>query len=183
MSQPARTHKLLSAEEFAQLSFEGKAELVDGVVVQSEEMPGAKHSGSAAEIITELNIWARQTRIVRVLPECGYVVARDPDRVRRPDVSVVRRERLPDLPAGYLDLVPDLAVEIVSPNDKAEELADKLEDYRRVGVPLVWVVYPHSRMIVAHTLDKLARIHVGEDVIAGGDVLPGFECPIARFFP
>ena len=70
-----------------------------------------------------------------------------PGLVRRPDVSFIRRGRLPGdvSPEGWVRIPPDLAVEVVSPNDSAEELEEKLDDYRKAGVPLVWVIYPKAR--------------------------------------
>ena len=76
----------------------------------------------------------------------------DPGLVRRPDVSFVRYGRFPGgvLPKGWAKIPPDLAVEVVSPNDTAYELEEKLEDYQKVGVPLVWVIYPNSRTVRVH---------------------------------
>ena len=66
--------------------------------------------------------------------------------VRRPDVSFIRRGRLPGdvSPDGWIKIPPDLAVEVVSPNDVVEELEAKLEDYQKARIPLVWVIYPEA---------------------------------------
>jgi Uma2 family endonuclease len=182
MVRPDPQQKRLTAEEFAQLSFEGKVELIDGYIVREAEVPGAKHGHVAANIAFELRAWTRQSGGGIVLVEAGYIIQRQPDRVRLPDVSFVRGPGTVDLPEGYFERAPDLAVEIVSPNDKAGDLEEKLEDYRQIAVPMVWVVFPATRTVIAHTADGLARIHRGADVIHGGEVLPGFERPITSFF-
>ncbi|MCB9535521.1 MAG: Uma2 family endonuclease [Myxococcales bacterium] len=182
MSRAADDQRPMTAEAFAALSLDGRAELVDGVVARREDVPGAKHSRTAVKIAARLEAWAERGDHGPVLAEAGYIVRRSPDRVRLPDVSFVRGERLPELPDGYLELVPDLAVEIVSPNDKANDLEQKLEDYRQLAVPMTWVVHPVTRTVIVHTADGIARILRGADVLRGGDILPGFECPISAFF-
>ena len=78
-----------------------------------------------------------------------------PGMVRRPDVSFIRRGRLPGdvSPDGWIKIPPDLAVEVVSPNDVVEELEEKLEDYQKAGIPLVWVIYPKRRKARVFRLD------------------------------
>lgn len=107
-----------------------------------------------------------------------------PDLVRAPDVSFVRKERLPadGTPKAYWELAPDLAVEIVSPTETATEVRDKVADYLAVGTALVLVVYPARREIVAHTPDDLARTYHVADTFSAPDVLPGFVRPVADLF-
>ena len=108
----------------------------------------------------------------------------DPNRVRIPDVSFTRRERLPDggPPRGHAKVAPDLVVKVVSPNDLAEPLQRKIDDYLAVGIPLVWVVYPECRTVLVHRPDGSAnRLRVG-DQLDGEDVVPGFRCEVAALF-
>ena len=79
-------------------------------------------------------------------------------------------------------VVPDLAIEIVSPTNTADEVADKLEEYFRVGVRSVWVVYPRQCMVYAYTSPKEVRVLTVGDVLDGGDVLPGFSIPVQTIF-
>ena len=81
-------------------------------------------------------------------------------QVRAPDVAFVRKERLPagGIPKVFVELAPDLAVEIISPSETAADIRDKVADYLAAGTPLVLVAYPSRREIVAHTPDDLARL-------------------------
>ena len=81
------------------------------------------------------------------------------------------------------DVVPDLAIEVVSPTDFAEDLLTKLDEYFRAGVSLVWVVYPSLRLI--HVYESMTRIRVATatDELDGGAVLPGFRVAVAALFP
>jgi len=97
----------------------------------------------------------------------------------------VRRERFsPEhLLEGFLRIHPDLAVEVLSPNDTAYEIDEKVEEYLAAGVPLVWVVNPEKRIVEIHRKDGTVSKLRSTDEISGEDVLPGFRCPVAAFFP
>ena len=114
--------------------------------------------------------------------ETGYILATNPDTLRAPDVGFVQKSRLPDgLPQGYIPLAPDLAVEVVSPNDQADEIQRKTGEYLRHGTRLVWVVYPRTKSVVVHTAEKAITVS-GDDMLDGGAVLPGFSLPVAELF-
>lgn len=109
----------------------------------------------------------------------------DPGMIRRPDVSFVKRGRFAGgiLPDGWITLVPDLAVEVVSPRDRASELDEKLADYRVAGIPLTWVIYPKSRSVMIHRHDGTMARLLEADGLSGEEVLPGFQCPIREILP
>jgi Uma2 family endonuclease len=109
---------------------------------------------------------------------------RDPDTVRGPDVFYVRAERIPatGIPEAYWVLAPDVAVEIVSPNDSADEIREKVRDYLTAGTRLVWVIYPRTQEVIVHTPDGLARTYSRNDVLGEFDVLPGFTCAVVELF-
>jgi Uma2 family endonuclease len=118
--------------------------------------------------------------------ELGYrCFSWNPRRVRGADVSFIRADRLTAevLAEGHCTIPPDLAVEVVSPNDLASELNLKIEEYLRAGVGLVWVVDPEIRTVDIYrsngTVDRLRE----NDRLCGEDVVPGFECQVAAFFP
>jgi Uma2 family endonuclease len=95
----------------------------------------------------------------------------------------VRRGKLPEgkPQEGWLTVVPDLVAEVVSPGDEAEDLEQKLLDYREAGIPLIWVIYPKTRS--AQVLTPDARLDVDPDgVLDGRDILPGFTCALADLF-
>jgi Uma2 family endonuclease len=115
--------------------------------------------------------------------ETGFLLARNPDTVRAPDVGFVAKARLPDpIPIQYFPGPPDLAVEVVSPNDSATSIHDKVLDYLHAGTRLVWVVYPEAQNVVAYASVGEAHIHDVDAVLDGGDVLPGFALPVRDVF-
>lgn len=112
----------------------------------------------------------------------GHVVCRNPDTIRAPDVGFVAADRLPEgLPDGYVPFAPDLAVEVMSPHDSADEIQKKVLEYLRYGTRLIWVVYPETRTVTVYTADG-ARIVDENGTLDGGDVLPGFTLPVSRVF-
>jgi len=116
----------------------------------------------------------------------GYACFPDaPGKVRLADVSFVRKDRLPEglTSEGYIYIAPDLAVEVLSPNDLAYEVDNKVAEYLRAGVPLVWVINPEARTVLVHRRDGSVSRLWEEDELSGEDSLPGFRCPLARIFP
>lgn len=117
--------------------------------------------------------------------DLGYACFRDPQEIRKPDVSVVRRERLRELKnknPGYMPIAPDLAVEVISPNDLAGRLNSKLNLYLDAGVKLVWLVSPELGTVAAYTLDGSYKIHRATDLITAAPALANFSCPVGDFF-
>jgi Uma2 family endonuclease len=110
-----------------------------------------------------------------------------PRRVRRADVTFIRRERYPleEIERdGFTTIAPDLAVEVVSPNDLAsKDVEEKVEDYVRAGVSLVWVIYPATRTAYVIRGDGTGYRLRSEDDLTGEDVIPGFRCRVADLFP
>jgi Uma2 family endonuclease len=159
-------------------------ELIDGDWV--EKNMGARASRIALRIGRFLDDHADAHDAGLVFnSECGYkVFPYAPKLVRYPDTSFVRKGRLPndEPPDGHMTIPPDLAVEVVSPNDVAEEIEERLMDYYRVGVPLIWVIYPNARCVrvvrKAGTASQLSE----RDALEGEDVLPGFVLPLAQLF-
>jgi Uma2 family endonuclease len=108
----------------------------------------------------------------------------DPNKIRIPDVSFTRRDRVPKSgPAeGHGWIAPDLVVEFNSPNDSGDYVESKIKDFLAAGVPLIWVAYPQTKTVLVHRNDGTAnRLQVG-DVLDGEDVLPGFRCEVAALF-
>jgi Uma2 family endonuclease len=108
-----------------------------------------------------------------------------PEKIRRPDVSFIAKERLSkDLLAhGYIYIAPDLAVEVLSPNDLAYEVDQKVDEYLSAGVRLIWIVNPEKRTVTIHRPSGTVTKLNDQDVVDGEDVLPGFRCPVHEFFP
>ena len=105
--------------------------------------------------------------------------------VRKPDVSFVRFGRFPDEqpPTGHAVLAPDLAAEVVSPNDLYEEVDRKIEEYVDAGVRLIWVISPENHTVRVYRADGSSLSLREDDELDGEDVLPGFRCPVRDLFP
>jgi len=118
--------------------------------------------------------------------DAGYQCFPDsPRTVRKPDVSFVRGDRLAveEIGDGWLHLVPDLVVEVISPNDLMYEVEEKIEQYRAAGVPLIWVVVPPIRSVrVIRGDGSSVTIREGDEFL-GENVVPGFRCQVADLFP
>lgn len=101
-----------------------------------------------------------------------------------PDLAFVRGERLPPREQwqGFLRLAPDLAVEILSPNDRAGYVTDKVMAYLDAGTQLVWLVDPRRHLVTVYTADRLARLLRSGESLDGGAVLPGFALPLDELF-
>ncbi len=113
----------------------------------------------------------------------GFILNRDPPSVRVPDVAFVSVDDVPvDQPAGFWPGPPDFAVEIVSPNDRPDEVRAKAEHYLAAGTRLVWVVWPRDQTVTVFRADGTsARFHEG-DTLDGEDVVPGFTVPVSALF-
>ena len=178
-----RTRPMTAEELFTLPEGEMQYELVRG---QLREVPmaGWQHGSVEVNIIAIL-VTDRVARTVgrTVSGDTAFVLARDPDTVRIPDVAFVRHERLPPpLVSGRAALAPDLAVEIHSPNDRPGEVQRKVADYFAAGVKFVWLVDPDEQTVEVWTPGGLDRRCTATETIDGGTVIPGFRCPVARFF-
>jgi Uma2 family endonuclease len=165
---------------------DGKSyELVGGQLV--ERTMGAESSYVGGELYFRLRLHCRDRALGLVWPaDNGFqCFAHEPGLVRRPDVSFVRSGRLPGdvAPKGWVRIPPDLAVEVVSPNDLVEVLEEKLDDYRKVEVSLIWVIYPELRKVKVLRGDGSVSELREDDELSGEGVIPGFRCPIREILP
>ena len=178
--------QLLTAEEAWELpEAPGKRfELVRGELLETPAS-GALHNFIVGILFRMLDGFVRPRRLGVVATDgAGYIVSRNPDTIRVPDVSFVSRERVPEggIPESYWPFAPDLAVEIASPGDRASEPREKVREYLRAGGRLVWVVRPRDRSVTVHDSDGGVRELREEDEIDGGNVLLGFQVAVADLF-
>ncbi len=163
---------------------EGLFELVDGKLVEKEV--GAQQAEIAGILDQSMGAFVRTHRLGRVLPEFVFRIDQSRNLQRRPDVAFVSdarwpfRRRVPDVPVW--DMVPDLAIEVVSPNNSADEVQVKRLEYFRAGVSRVWVVYPRQREVHVYTSPTQVQILTADQELDGGDLLPGFRLPLASLF-
>lgn len=174
---------LITAEEFSRLPGNERQELVRGEIVEMMR-PSKEHGKIAAKTATLLQKWVEQGAGGEVGVEAGFILAHDPDTVRGPDVYYVSNDRLAadDKANAFWTVAPDLAVEVVSPSETADEVLEKISDYLAAGAPLVWVIYPRTRKVLVHTPGGMARTYGETDTIEHPDVLPGFSCKVADLF-
>jgi Uma2 family endonuclease len=157
---------------------------LQGGFLLSEQPPGFEHGDVCAEVGVRLRENARRARAGSVVAGVSFVLARDPETVRIPDVAFVRAERVATLAdrSGPFPGAPDLAVEVLSPSNTPGEIHAKVADYLAAGTPLVWVVDWESRSVVTYR-ELLRPIRLsGDDQLDAGEVLPDFTVRVAELF-
>jgi Uma2 family endonuclease len=173
--------ELLADEE---IELEKGFEWVDGHAV--EKAMGLESSLVGGNLITVLGAHVRLNNLGFVFhSEAGYQIpVGSSRRVRKPDVSFVANGRFPDNrpPRGNSRIAPDLAVEVISPNDTSEDIEQRIADFLSVGTRLFWIVYPATRSVWVLRRDGSAARLTEAQELSGEDVVPGFTCPIATLF-
>jgi Uma2 family endonuclease len=115
--------------------------------------------------------------------DTGFVTERDPDSVRGPDISYSSKERLKEVPVGYIEIAPDLLVEVLSPSNTRKQILAKLREYFAKGVKLVWVISPEDRTLTVYRTLNEGRLLHESATVSGEDVLPGFTCRVSDLLP
>jgi Uma2 family endonuclease len=181
MSTQAR---LITAEDLWNMPGDQRRELVRGEL-RVMAPSGFDHGAIITNLAFLLTKHVREHKLGLVLgAETGYVLARKPDVVRGVDVSFVRGDRVPSSgrTVKFFEGGPDLAVEVLSPGDSAEEIEEKVDDYLNSGTPLMWVVNPRRRTITVHRAGRDPQVLRENDSVDGEDVVPGFSCKVADAF-
>jgi len=184
--------KTYTAEEYMRLAqsaeYEGRMiELVDGRIVEMAGGGSGKHGETISEVTFLLLAHVKQHKLGRTTgAETGYILDMEAGirpTVRCPDFAFVSYARAPQpLGEGFVPFAPDLAVEVVSPGNDAEEIHSKVRAFLNAGTRAVWVVYPKSQTVVVHTANT-ARTYEATETLEGGDVLPGFSVTVGDLFP
>jgi Uma2 family endonuclease len=173
----------LSADD---LDDRDRYEIIDGVKV---EMPPMSTDSTAvgAELARLLGNYGVDQNLGRAYPEMLIKLRLPKDRNRRPDVIFVPYTQwgkgVPFPSTNAWDVLPNLCVEVVSPNDGADEIETKIEEYFQAGVQQVWVVYPRHDRVYVYESPALIRRLTPADTLDGGPVLPGFRLPLTELFP
>ncbi len=176
---------LLTAEEFAALPSEGlRLELIRG---EMRAMPPAfaDHGDTVGALHVILGAYIRAQHLGKIYgAETGFLLARNPDTVRAPDIAFIQTSRLtPETSApNWNPVVPDMVVEVVSSRDREREIAEKVQMWLDAGVRMVWVVYRVRRVIEVFRPEQPAIILSERDSLDGMDVVPGFATPVAEIF-
>ena len=184
MDLSSRVSRLTAEDLPYEAPLEGLAELVEGEILR-EPPPGEEHGWVGARLLIPLGRFVEEHRLGRVyLAETGFVLARDPDTVRAPDIAFVSRQRLDaEVRRGpYFEGAPDLAVEVLSPGNASRDMRAKIRDFLTAGSCAVWVVDPSSRTVTVHRRGRRPEILFEADVLDGGAAVPGFRHPVRAIF-
>jgi Uma2 family endonuclease len=180
------TQKLITAEEFFHMPEPpdgSRQELVRGVI-ETMPPPGGQHGYTCAKISRQIGNYVEDRQLGTVVcNDTGWISERAPDTVRGPDVSFWHRQRLPVIPKGYIEVTPDLVVEVVSPSDHYARIQKKVKHYLEKGVRLVWVMDPEDRSVTVYRAERMMSILSENETLGGEDVLPDFTCRVAELFP
>ena len=139
------------------------------------------HSRSMTYTASAFQRFVDERDLGEVLTTPSFLVGANRDQSRKPDVAFVAGP-MPNDPEAILELVPTLAIEVISPNNTAEEMEAKVAEYLAAGTQIVWLTFPESRMVIAFWDDGGAVFKAG-DIITAEPILPGFACPVADLFP
>ena len=174
----------ITGEELAELPNRGPCELVLGRIVPMSPT-GGEHGRIEGNFFRVLDAFARSRQLGKVLVgEVGVFTRRSPDSVRGADVAFISNERYARLEPkrGFLNVPPELVVEVLSPHDSVSGLTQKLREYFAAGVRLVWVADPEAKAVLAYRSLTDVRELRESDRISGDDVLPGFEIEVKALF-
>lgn len=173
-----------AADELLKRSDDGRYEIVNGQLVESTM--GVRESRVAWIINSLIAAFAEPKQLGSgFFSDLGYrCFPFAPDQVRRPDGSFILQARLTAelFTEGFCPIAPDLAIEVVSPNDAYREVEGKVDEYLRAGVRLVWVINPERELVRIHRADGTIAEVSGAGELSGEDVLPGFSAPVAKLF-
>jgi Uma2 family endonuclease len=168
---------LVTAEELERFPDDDyRYELVEGRLIRMSPV-GGEHGRIVVHVLTVLHLHARQERLGIVFTEVGFKLASNPDTVRAPDIAFVRQDRVPSpMPRGFLSGPPDLAIEVLSPDDRASDVSSKVDEYLGHGCSLVVVIDPGKRSVTSYRrLAAPLTVAAFDDVVDVGDVVPGFS--------
>ena len=145
---------------------------------------GEEHGGGVGEVAGQIWSFARTHKLGKVYgAETGFLISRDPDTVRAPDVAFLRAERVPPKPwRSFFRGAPDLVAEVLSPNDRASEVLDKVHQWLEAGCAVVWVVDPERQTVVVYESPDHAVTKTTGDELTCEKLLPGFRLPVAEIF-
>ena len=174
----------VTGEELLRMTWLNPCELVGGRIVRMTPT-NPTHGRIEVNVAVALSRYARTQKLGVVMAgEVGVFTTRDSDTVSAPDVLFLSHERdvLRTRRDGFLEVAPDLVVEILSPTDRPDAVRRKLDEYFAAGVRMAWVVDPVTRTVRVHRPGGDVRSVAAGEVMAGEDVLPGFVLPVDEVF-
>lgn len=174
---------LVTAEELQRMGSDYRYELVEGRLVPMSPI-APLHGTVVTAFLLLLGPHVKAHRLGALGPEIGFKLATDPDTVFAPDIGFIRRERIPaaGFAPGFWQGPPDLAVEVLSPNDRASEVRTKIDDYLHAGTLAVVVVDPDEQNVTVHRRLAASVTLSVDDTLDLDDVVAGFSCLVRDIF-
>lgn len=168
----------VTADELERMPLSYPAELYNGRVVP--KMANLEHGLIQSNIIGELRSYLKRNPVGYVATDTNFRLWSDrPKESRNPDVCFISNARKPKDLRKFPEMAPDLAVEVVSPDDSFGKVMDKVDPYLQQGTQIVWLVFPYTREVLVCTSEEK---HSVRDVLTAPDLLPGFELPLDEVF-
>lgn len=173
----------ISAQQFFLMEEnEVKLELVHGKVVEMTPV-GFRHAAIVAQLIAKLIPFVEANKLGKIVTELGFVLSRNPDIVRAPDIAFICTRHLKiDNQEGFFDGAPDMAIEVLSPTDSISEMVKKTQDYLSGGTSEVYLVDPNTKSVQAHRGSKKIERFEGSEFLRFTGPLRGFEIEINAIF-
>lgn len=177
-----RTARLVTADELERMPEDDyRYELVKGRLIRMSPV-GYDHGRIVAGFGSLLQQHVKLRQLGDVLIELGCKLESNPDTVRAPDIVFIRRDRIPPAPKGFWKGAPDLSVEVLSPDDRASEVREKIDEYLTRGVLGVLVVDPRRKTVALHRPSQPARTLREADTLDISDIVDGFTCHVREIF-
>jgi Uma2 family endonuclease len=175
------TRHITTAEQLLAAGDIGRCELIRGEL-RMMTPAGWDHGVIAGELFRLLSSYVRKRKLGQVsAAETGYMLSHD--TVLAPDVGFVRKARVPrGAHPAFFKGAPDLAAEVLSPDDRSSEVLEKAHEWLVGGSALVWIVDPRSRTVTVHREAGPPDILKSGEMLDGENVVPGFRVRIARLF-
>ena len=161
----------------------GPCELIDGVIVKMSPA-GGLHSFIELTLALLVGGFVKDRKVgFYMVGEVGIFIRREPDRIRGADLAVWAHAKLPDgPPAGFVEVAPDLVVEILSPTDRWMDMRQKINDYFSIGVDTLWIVDPDEETVFVYPSASQRTALRRGDTLAGTGPLTGFTLPVSELF-
>jgi Uma2 family endonuclease len=177
--------KAVTADELWAMPDDGwRYELVKGELIRMSPT-GQEHGALTLNLAAPLHAYIKANKLgVLCGTDTGFVLSRDPDTVRAPDIAFIGLERYEKVgrTSKYWEGAPDLAVETLSPNDTVREVEEKVTDWLEAGTRMVWVVSPKLRTVTVYKSAIDIQVITENERISGDEVIPGFLMPVAEIF-
>ena len=176
--------RFATAKELFSMTDDGhRYELVRGELRQ-RQLAGGEEGFISSDVAGSLGLYVKSEGLGKSYIATGFIIGTDPDHVRAPNVAFVRRERIESIgrTTFYWPEAPDLAVEVISPDDRYSEINEKVTDWLAAGTRMVVVVNPRNKTVRVHSSQTDVVTLAIADTLDGGDVVPGWQMPLSDIF-